>query len=1217
MTEPPTLEQAVRWAVGLHVRPTRKELYTTVAALPGAFSQRRIREMLETLEKSGVLRVESSEVCFRSRRDLHQAAWELVDYRPGLFEQKLSPEPWYSTVDSRRLKVYLNQPLQSEDSNWARAYWLPPWDLEFFLSRRPEVQASLLSSLRSDFWFEGIWGLELGRSLATLDTGNQSLFLLELALLQGDLAEAERLLNGTHRRLGYGSVLQFIQGQTTLAYEGFVKRIARRRPDAPALPPLVATFARLAAYVMRDLAMLGDRRLCTGVTCLDQFFYSLAHHLKGQPVKSARWEGLGLGLSWTCLWAVRESLPQPPTLPVERSAWLQQHGLMALDNPPWADHLRPRASWRCQLDRLRQEGRIRVTTTSPKVGGELWWEIRPEGLAAGWRVDGELQAVHLRELRDHHLEPLDRLILQDWNRGSTNAALRALRGHRRVLFEGRETALEIRHPHLRLLPTSQGFRLELTPLLHPKWPYRLEPQAHQVVHIYVQADWHESLAAIVNGGIEIPFDGEDDLRQSLAPWLDRVELEYAPGVRPLAEVVRQGEVVAQLRPHRSGLHLSWIWRLPVEGPGMPLLVGPARESLNWNGRTLIVVRNFEEEARQLQSLLARCPQLPDRDESFGTLEEALELVRLLQTQAIPSEWPEGKAWKVHPKLGASALRLKVSGLQDWFQVSGQLQIDEKLVLQLQRSLELARLYPGRYWRLSDEDFVEVSEQLCQQLQSLDELLEEGQLPALAAPCLEELGVPLEAGADFRLALARLAALQESPPPLPDGLRAQLRDYQVEGYQWLAQRAEAGVGACLADDMGLGKTLQVIALLAQRSWKGAALVVCPTSVVDNWREQIERFAPHLKVVLLGPRQELLPAGIHLCSYRRLLSDRKALSEHAWDCVILDEAQAIKNSHSQTARAAFQVSASAHCRVATTGTPIENRLVELWSLFRFLNPALLGPLTAFRQRYEKPAGHGLSAGQLKVKARVRPFLLRRLKSQVLQQLPPRTEIVVRVELSESERALYEALRIEANQDLEEQGKRFEVLAHLTRLRQVCCHPRLILPQQEALTSSKLEAFLELALDLRAGDHQCLVFSQFTRLLDLLEVRLKQHSLSYLRLDGSTPGGQRGELVREFQKGQTDLFLISLKAGGTGLNLTAADYVVHLDPWWNPAVEDQASDRVHRLGQERPVTVYRLVARGTLEEKVLRLHQGKRQLAEQMLAGAEMAQAIGLQDLRDLLS
>jgi superfamily II DNA or RNA helicase len=463
------------------------------------------------------------------------------------------------------------------------------------------------------------------------------------------------------------------------------------------------------------------------------------------------------------------------------------------------------------------------------------------------------------------------------------------------------------------------------------------------------------------------------------------------------------------------------------------------------------------------------------------------------------------------------------------------------------------------------------------------------LPDLGRLC-EALGVPAPPGlAALRPLLADFAGVPRAE--LPADLRAELRDYQRAGVDGLRFLGGLGLGALLADDMGLGKTLQALCAL-----RGRALVVAPTSVLFGWAEETERFRPALRRCLFhGPARSLDPdADLTLTSYALLRLERERLGEVAWDTVVLDEAQAIKNPESQAAQAAFGLRAGV--RIALTGTPVENHLGELWSLFHFLNPGLLGARSDFEARYARPIAEGDAEAAERLRARIRPFVLRRRKADVARELPARHELVVRVALGEEERALYEAVRAasvpEVVARLREGGSVLAALEALLRLRQACCHPAL-LPGREAETSSKVEALLE-RLETAVDDgHKCLVFSQWTALLDLVEPHLVRAGIAHARLDGSTR--DRAGVVASFvDPAGPPVLLISLRAGGTGLNLAAADHVFLLEPWWNPAVEDQAADRAHRIGQTRPVLVHRLVARETVEEAMLALQAGKRALA-----------------------
>jgi SNF2 family DNA or RNA helicase len=428
-------------------------------------------------------------------------------------------------------------------------------------------------------------------------------------------------------------------------------------------------------------------------------------------------------------------------------------------------------------------------------------------------------------------------------------------------------------------------------------------------------------------------------------------------------------------------------------------------------------------------------------------------------------------------------------------------------------------------------------------------------------------------------------------------------------------------------MGLGKTVQAIAVMLEQAAHGPCLVVAPTSVCHNWEVELTRFAPTLNVHRLSAASDrsalvagLSPGDVLVASYGLLHQESEQLAGRSWQMVVFDEAQALKNTETKRAQASQRIDAA--FRVALTGTPIENYLDELWSLFNTINPGLLGSRDAFQKRFVTPieGGRGGNAREA-LRALIRPFILRRTKSAVLSELPPRTELTVEVEQPEQERAFYEALRrkaLEALETLPEDApgqRKIHILAEITRLRRACCHPRLIDPHTQ-LAGAKLAVFLDLVDELVRNRHKALVFSQFVGHLEIVRRALEQRGVHYQYLDGSTPTRQREQRVSAFQGGDGELFLISLKAGGVGLNLTAADYVIHLDPWWNPAVEDQASDRAHRIGQQRPVTVYRLIVRDSIEEQIVRLHRTKRDLAADLLEGTELSGRLSAEDLLNLI-
>ncbi len=460
---------------------------------------------------------------------------------------------------------------------------------------------------------------------------------------------------------------------------------------------------------------------------------------------------------------------------------------------------------------------------------------------------------------------------------------------------------------------------------------------------------------------------------------------------------------------------------------------------------------------------------------------------------------------------------------------------------------------------------------------------------IAEFCSENRG---ELSADLSLLKQRLIDFQGIPEAkLPADLTAELRPYQKLGVSWLAFLRESGLGALLADDMGLGKTLQSLCAV-----RGRTLIIAPTSVLPSWQSQTERFRPGLRLSLYYGSQRKLDrhADVTLTSYGTLRQDRALLTAENWDAIILDEAQQIKNPQSQITKVVHELKGG--FRIALTGTPIENRLEDLWSQAQFAQPGLLGTRSEFQARF--------SEGRLEdLQRKIKPLILRRLKRDVAPELPPKTETILYCELNDEERAAYRTI-FAGTQDtivreLEAGGSILNALEALLRLRQICAHPALVpgFESTEFKPSSKLELMLEQLEESLDLGHNVLIFSQWTRFLDLVEKALATRAIEHLRLDGSTPN--RGQIIERFQDPQGPrLLLLSLKAGGVGLNLTRADHVMILDPWWNPAVEDQAADRAHRIGQTQPVLVQRLVAQGTVEDKILKLQERKRQLAEAVL-------------------
>ncbi|NRB73266.1 MAG: DEAD/DEAH box helicase [Verrucomicrobiales bacterium] len=487
---------------------------------------------------------------------------------------------------------------------------------------------------------------------------------------------------------------------------------------------------------------------------------------------------------------------------------------------------------------------------------------------------------------------------------------------------------------------------------------------------------------------------------------------------------------------------------------------------------------------------------------------------------------------------------------------------------------------------------------------------------------------------LKLHAEELEALKpKSDPEAPEGFLATLRPYQQDGFEWLQFLREQGLGGILADDMGLGKTVQTLCHLHCEKANGRAnlpsLIIAPKSVVPNWEKEAKKFAPSLKVLALQGSnrkkyyQVLGYTDLVVTSYPVLLRDAEELLSQPFHYVVLDEAHTIKNTTSQVTKVAYKI--DARHRLCLSGTPIENNLGELWSLFHFLMPGYLGSEESFNRCFRAPIEKNRDEGLRKRLAeRVAPLMLRRTKSLVATDLPPKTEIVRTVELLPKQVELYEAVRAAVSREVHEEIERFGVektkllvLDALMKLRQVCNHPRLLkLPSaQRARNSAKMDLLMEWLPSMVQDGRRILIFSQFTGMLDLIEEALRKEGIRFLTLTGQSK--DRGKLCDDFQSGKAPVFLISLRAGGTGLNLTLADTVIHFDPWWNPALEAQATDRAYRIGQKNPVFVYKLITAGTIEEKILLLQQKKRALFEGILEGTPQKLSFSEDELDDLLS
>lgn len=737
-----------------------------------------------------------------------------------------------------------------------------------------------------------------------------------------------------------------------------------------------------------------------------------------------------------------------------------------------------------------------------------------------------------------------------------------------------------------------------------------------------------------------------------------IEADPTPVLRLRMQEVQRSVRQAVVRSHCACARLTFDyagWRLPAEGP--------SHERGEDGGRTYEIVRrrSIENDARErLEALRLTNAQLIStrirpRPPGFAVGDYVFERGR--------DELADADHWLILlPRLTAAGFRLEfdprfpysmtaepdawradvVDGGNQWFDLSLGIDVGGERVdlLPILRKLIVDPTFPRKPVRHEPEDAVWIVaiderrriplrlarlrallEPLLEWLDHADGRVEHGEslrLSRLQGRVLDEIersGVLRQGGEALRDSIEQLRQAA-APADAPTGFNAQLRPYQREGLGWLNFLADAGLGGILADDMGLGKTVQVLAhLLAEKQRgrlgddAGPALVVCPTSLVGNWRAEAQRFAPALRVLVLHGHDRrkhfaaMLDVDIVITTYPLLGRDTEALRSIYFALLVLDEAQAIKNARTQAARAVRAL--RVRRRIGMTGTPLENHLGELWAQFDAVEPGLLGDEKRFVRHFRTPIEkHGDADVRDRLNARIAPLMLRRRKEDVLGDLPPKTEILRSVELEGRQRELYETLRLAQHERVREVvgsgGSNIVVLDALLKLRQVCCDPRLVkldgarrVPQ-----SAKLELLLTMLRGLADERRHVLVFSQFTEMLELIAQALDAAKIGYLMLTGASR--DREERVQRFQNGDVPVFLISLKAGGVGLNLTMADTVIHYDPWWNPAVESQATDRAHRIGQHKPVFVYRLICAGTVEEKIQALQARKAELARAVFEG-----------------
>ncbi|MFV0457448.1 MAG: SNF2-related protein [Actinomycetales bacterium] len=772
----------------------------------------------------------------------------------------------------------------------------------------------------------------------------------------------------------------------------------------------------------------------------------------------------------------------------------------------------------------------------------------------------------------------------------------------------------------------------------------------------------QEFALVQHGPVRVPRDDVPTLRRQYLPRLaERMHLrstdtELRP---PTVAGPYLGVQVTHQPAHRTDLVCHWVYEVdgePVEVPVQADAPASAVPRDPLAEAALVEALGYLEAVPGLTLPGLRLPggQLVSEQTHLTGLQTVTFLDRVLPELLadervrlhVHGPTPDYRQAQEAPLIRVSATDSSDPGRTDWFDLDVQVSIDGEDVdfAALFRALAAGSdhliLDSGLWFSLDRPEFVSLRA-LIEEARALQEPDTPGlSLTPLHAGLWEELialGVVGEQSDRWARSVSALLELEASPaPPLPSGLQAELRPYQQHGYAWLSLLWDNGLGGILADDMGLGKTVQTLAMAARAHEQGhldasagggPLLIVCPTSVIGSWVEQAQRFTPQLRIAAVTETQarravplEVMAADadIILTSYTLVRLEQEDYQAIAWSGVILDEAQAVKNHHAKTYQAVRRL--PGRCKVAITGTPLENSLMDLWSLLSISAPGLYPDPVAFTEEYRRPIEAGDAERLARLRRRIRPLMLRRTKQEVAPELPPKQEQVLHVELNPAHRRTYSKhLQRERQRVLglldDVQKNRVAIFRSLTVLRQLSLAPVLVDPDYARISASKLDVLMEQVRAVVAEGHRALVFSQFTGFLGLVKARLDAESIGYSYLDGRTR--DRATRIEQFRQGDDPLFLISLKAGGFGLTLTEADYVFILDPWWNPAAEEQAIDRTHRIGQTKTVMVYRLVATNTIEDKVVALQERKRRLFDDVVGSGESFSApLTAEDIRGLL-
>ncbi len=765
-----------------------------------------------------------------------------------------------------------------------------------------------------------------------------------------------------------------------------------------------------------------------------------------------------------------------------------------------------------------------------------------------------------------------------------------------------------------------------------------------------------------------------ELAEKMRGILD-VNYETVAAIKDAVNEQGCGKIIVQIVPDKGIGSFSITWMAqPFAGGSKRFDPGDGQEDYleKTEDGYVHITRDMDKEIDNLNDLtdfITSIPNYAARNSRMLIVQNTVDLLPILEflhdrPDDYAMEWPEGTEIKFRGRASASSWEIGLSSGIDWFGIEGNLNVGgQKIPVKKILSADLHK--ETEFIEIGEQEYIRISKMLLKQLSALQNLtigtncdIPKYQVGRLA----EVLGMgelPLQVNEEYQMQLSLIQEADELSPAPPAGLKAKLRDYQLEGFRWMTRLAHWGAGGCLADDMGLGKTIQTIAFMLDRSAKGPSLVIAPTSVVPNWEKEIARFAPSLRTLAINATKDrgmvaanAGPGDVVLASYGVLVNSSEALSSRSWNVICLDEAHQIKNRWTKMSRAAMELEGEG--RLILTGTPVQNSINDLWNLFQFINPGMLGKFDTFRGRFYSPNEDEARQKLEELKVITQPFILRRTKQDVLSELPKKTEIDYIVHQSPEEAHQYESMRSEISEGFLKlnmpkpdpsapaQGKgqpqqkqpppksqsspqpsaqmqpaiEISIFQGLTKLRMACCSMELQNPVWEGGSSklSELHFILEHIYD---KDSKILIFSQFTSFLAMAGDVLKDFKIPFLYLDGTTPMKQRSDLVEDFQSGRCPVFLISLKAGGLGLNLTEANYVILLDPWWNPSVEEQAIDRAYRIGQTRDVTVIRMITENTIEQKIVQLQDKKRNISDNILSGTGASSSLTLEEIREMLS